>query len=383
MKNLIKLAITAFGLLSAQANYELLASSGELTYNLPEQTFWISTSIRLENSGKVCFSLSGASGGISKYGILCGNQGDNVRLFAANGDEAISEFYLFNDEKTGQDHVIFAPNNGYEHTGIYTINLETNERVEHENFEGMFTGVSGVAMNSANTLVYRHSFGTSKSKVIIKTVDEQKDIFTSFNKEVGYIFTPKTKGDFVLTKIRMGKTAESQPDRLYLYNLKKGTQAIVMQDRDAQPSSKIKSIQNQYTVNAKGEIAVWTETTTGVKLFASKEGVLKPVLTLGEEIVKFDGFSPSMNIHGDLLIRGYDKKKNAALFAYIDGQWSKVLGEGDALEMNGVSYEVADATTSPFVHAPRINDNREIAFIVYVVNKKTNKLSTMVLKKKL
>lgn len=383
MKNLIKLAIVAFGLLNAQANYELLASSGELTYNLPEQTFWISTSIRIDNSGKVCFSLSGASGGISKYGILCGKQGDNVRLFAANGDEAISEFYLFNDDKTGQDHVIFAPNNGYEHTGIYTINLETNERVEHENFEGMFTGVSGVSMNSANTLVYRHSFGTSKSKVIIKTKDEQKDIYTSFNKKVGYLFTPHTKGNFIVTKVRMGTTAESQPDRLYLYNVKKGTQAIIMQDRDAQPSSRVTSIRNQYSVNAKGEVAVWAKTTTGMKLFTSKEGSFKPILTLGKQVTRFDGFSPSMNIHGDLIIRGYDKKNDAAIFAYIDGQWSKVIGEGDPLELNGTTYEVADATISPFVHAPRINDNREIAFIVYVVNKKTNKLSTMVLKKKL
>ncbi len=382
MKNLFKIALAAFGMFSAQANYQLLASSGELNLNLPDQTFWISTSLRLENSGKVCFSLSGADNGISKYGILCGDNSDNVKLFAGNGDEAISEFYLFNDAASGQDHVVFAPNNGYEHTGIYTINLETGKRLEHENFEGMFTGVSGVAMNSENTLIYRHSFGTSKAKVVIKTLDEQKDVFTSFTNDMGYIFSPVTAGNYVLTKVRMGKsTAESQPDRLYLYNIKKGSRQIVMQDRDGQPSSKIKAIQNQYTVNKKGDIAVWAQTNEGVKLFASTNGIIKPILSLGEMISKFDGFAPAMNSNGDIVIRGYDKAGVAAIFKYVNGQWSKLIGEGDALSINGVDYEVVDATTSPFVHAPRINDNGTIAFIVYVINPKTKKLSTMVLKK--
>ncbi len=383
MKNLLKVALVSLGLVSAQANYELLASSGELTYNLPEQTFWISTSLRLSNKGKVCFSFSGASGGISKYGILCGNDGSDLKFYGANKDNALSGFNLFNDEITGDDHVVYAPNNGFEHIGIYKINLETSEKTQIEDFEGMFTGVSGVGMNAEGTLVYRHSFGTNKAKVVIKHEGEDKDILSSFNKEMGYIFSPASKGNYVLTKVRMGKgVAESQPDRLYLYNIKRGTRTIVMQDRDGQPSSKIQSILNQYAVNINGDIAVWTQTEQGRTLYASKNGVLKPILVIGDMITKFDAFAPSINANGDVLIRGYNKKGDAAIFKYVDGTWSQVIAEGDKIEALGKNYEVVDATTSPFVHAPRINDNGTIAFIVYVLNKETNKLSTLVLKTK-
>ncbi|WP_412473284.1 hypothetical protein [Halobacteriovorax sp. YZS-1-1] len=384
MRKLFKLAIASLTLLSAQANYELLASSGEYNYNLPQQTFWISTSLRMMNTGEVCFSMGGAAGGISGYAFLCGDNGDNMKRYLVPQNEAVSDFYLFDDGNTGDKHIVFAPNNGSEHLGIYTFNLRTGKRLEHENFEGQFTGLSGVAMNEEDVLVYRQSFGGKRARIVMRNLDGENDLFSSFSKDIGYVFTPQTSGNYVLTKIRMGRgIAENQPDRLYLYNMKKGAKQIVMQDKDGQPSSKITKIMNTYTVNHNGDVAVWTETENGTQLYASNKGILKSVLTIGDEITKYDAFSPSMNNLGDILIRGYDKKNNAAIFAYVDGQWSKVIGEGDVIEMNGVSYEVADATTSPFVHAPRINDNRVVAFIVYVVNKKTNKLTTMVLKKKL
>lgn len=371
-------------MMSASADYSLLASSGELNLNLPEQTFWISSSLRMTNIGTTCFSIGGASGGISGYSFLCGNNSKDMKQFNVAQNEAVSDFYLFDDGNTGDEHIVFAPNNGAEHLGIYTFNLRTGKRLEHENFEGQFTGVSGVAMNEDDVLVYRQSFGGQRARIIMRNLDGESDIFTSFSKDVGYVFTPKTAGNYVLAKIRMGKgVAETQPDRLYLYNMKKGVKQIVMQDKDGQPSSKIKRIMNTYSVNHHGDIAVWAETEKGTELYASNKGVLKSVLTLGDKISKYDAFSPSMNNIGDVLIRGYDEKGNAAIFAYVDEKWSKVIAEGDAVEMLGVNYEVADATTSPFVHAPRINDNREVAFIVYVVNPKTNKLSTMVLKKKL
>lgn len=187
--------------------------------------------------------------------------------------------------------------------------------------------------------IYRSQDDTAKSLNIWKD-----RAITALNfGEVSYIFPPviSTEGAG-LVKIRRGTTAETAPDELILLN---EASRVLLKDRDADPTSGVRSFRHQYALD-QGAAAVFITDERGEALVIIKLGRVTEVARAGKELKSFDYFAPKMR-NGILVFRGVDFQNRKALYLYENSQLRVLLTQGDHVETDKgpaqVNYQSPDA----------------------------------------
>ena len=200
---------------------------------------------------------------------------------------------------------------------------------------------------------------------IYRLQDETKKLQSWHNHTIGsldtqdaaHIFPPVSseEGEFIV-KVRRAHTNEDAPDELLFWN---GSFQAVLKDRDAQPTSPLKSFRHQYALDS-GSIAVVVTDDEGEALVILKHGKMIEVARSGKELMSFDYFAPKMR-NGILVFRGVDLEKRKALWVYQAGVLKKLVTQGDVMQTDKgparIDYQSQDAL---FYGSPGIGPKGEI-----------------------
>lgn len=178
-----------------------------------------------------------------------------------------------------------------------------------------------------------------------------------FTEEVAHIFPPYVddKGGMAI-KTRDLNTSESSPDKLWAG---KNELKMILEDRDANPSSPYKAFRHQLAVS-EGRVAVVATDDKGEVLLLLQDGSIKEVARAGKDVKSFDYFSPKMR--GETLVfRGVDFENRKALWVYKRGELSRLVTQGDVVHTDlgaaRIHYHNQD---SIFYGAPGIGPQGEI-----------------------
>ncbi len=134
---------------------------------------------------------------------------------------------------------------------------------------------------------------------------------------------------------------------------------MILKDRDADPTSKIKSFRHQYAFDS-GVAAVFMTDEKGEALVLVKNGQLKVVARAGTDVLSFDYFAPKLM--GDVLaFRGMDFQKRKVVYVYENSKLKALITQGDVVETDKglakIQYHNQDAQ---FYGAPGIAPNGDI-----------------------
>lgn len=156
------------------------------------------------------------------------------------------------------------------------------------------------------------------------------NVVTPFwNPKAGYIFTlqPGTNGE-IAVKIRDEHSDESSPDRLMLYNGKEWK--VVLEDKDANPSSKWKSFRHQLTVDG-DKILMIANDGSRDHLILLQNGKTEVIATAGKELKSFDYFTPKMRA-GVMVVRGEDFDGSKVTYVKDEKNFRKLIAQGDIVQ---------------------------------------------------
>ena len=187
-----------------------------------------------------------------------------------------------------------------------------------------------------------------------------------FAKNVAHIFTPQVSSSGeVAFKTREGGTAESFPDKIWLY--KNGSWKVIFEDNDANPKSTWLSFRHQLSVSDGKVVTVATsvygESLILIDKFTKKrkgESDIKIIALRGVDLKNFDFFTVKMH-KNVIAFRGEDLEGRKAVYVYTNNKLTKLITQGDIVQTDvgpgKIHYKNQD---SIFYGAPGIGDSGEI-----------------------
>lgn len=179
-----------------------------------------------------------------------------------------------------------------------------------------------------------------------------------FKPDASYIFTPQagSHGEIAF-KTRDTDLDESSPDKIWHYQNQEWK--VVLEDKDANPSSPWKSIRNQVTVDG-DKVLVIANDGKGDALLLITGGKIEILARAGKEVAKFDFFSPKMRA-GTIAVRGEDFSGRKVTYVKDEGPFRPLLTQGDIVHTDvgygKVHYSNQD---SIFYGAPGIDEKGSI-----------------------
>lgn len=196
--------------------------------------------------------------------------------------------------------------------------------------------------------VYRMQTESTKSFNIWK----ERNLSTLNIGEAAHLFPPVSSQEGVLlAKIRRNTINDTAPDELVIWD---GEAKTILRDRDADPTSKIKSFRHQYALD-KGAAAVIVTDDRGEALVIVRDGRQVEVARAGVHLASFDYFAPKMK-NGVLVFRGVDFQKRKVVYVYENHVLRPLLTQGDTvltdLGVSRIHYQDQDAI---FYGAPGIS----------------------------
>lgn len=173
-----------------------------------------------------------------------------------------------------------------------------------------------------------------------------------FNPQAAYIFTPQIGEDGEIAfKTREGNYNETSPDRIWLFD--GSNWKVVLEDREANPSSPWISLRHQLSVEG-NKVLVVAKDAQGEALIVTDGESTKVIARVGRDLKAIDFFTPKMK-NGIIAFRAVDKQNRKALYVYEQGQLKPLLTEGDTVKtdvgLGRVYYQSKDAI---FYGAPGI-----------------------------
>lgn len=237
----------------------------------------------------------------------------------------------------------------YEHKNSFLNQIKPNNLGPAFAQIDSFIGVKG------GQYIYRLQDENAKELKIWKRDQSSSSLNLGEN---AFIFPPATslRGELV-TKIRKETVNENAPDSLITWDGL--TVKTILQDKDADPASPIKSFRHQYAYD-QGAVALVVTDTQGEAMLMIKNGVRSVVARAGVHLKSFDFFSPKMR-SGVLVFRGVDFQNRKAVFVFENNQLKTLLTQGDVVQTDKgparVHYQEQDAI---LYGAPGIGPKGEI-----------------------
>jgi hypothetical protein len=377
MRNFTILFTLLFSVQIMAKNLSMIAATGTTGLNLPEISYLTNVSPKINDRGDIAFQVMALTLGTYNHFVFVKEnevKNGSFKWMMPEG-EYISDISL-----TNEDSIFLSTNDGGKALGVYDLNFVERTLERPFPWSSDIFSVTSPHMSEEGVLSYRFIAKNGPRQIMTKDfrgeVITTLPLFTEGKDGISYVFSPRQAGNYILVKIRYGELGdytEGRPDRLWLVNTKTGRRTLVAQDRDAMPSSKIKSIENMYQVSDSGSVAFWAKTKKGRELFLSHRGITRSVLLEGDQFAKLDWFSPGINNKGSMILRGsnHDGKHILAFYNGETNQWSEVLKEGDSFELSKGKYVIQRRRALTFGGAVDINNKNEIVFNANTLNEES------------
>ena len=354
----------------------LVAATGDTGLSLPSISYLTNVSPKINDNGDISFHVMALIEGEYRHGIFikdsASKEGSLKKLLPVG--EYIGDMSL-----TNSNRLIFTTNDGSQSLGVFDYDYTSGVIERPIPWDSKFFSISSAHMSDRGVLSYRLIENQNERQLVTSDISgntiKTAPIFKEGVKGVSYVFSPRQAGNYILIKVRYGDKgdfSESRPDRLWLVNTKTGRRSPVALDKDTMPSSKIKSINNMYTVNSKGNVAFWAHTEKGRQLLTYRDGFLKAILTEGVEYKKLDWFSPGMNDNGDIVVRGTKLNGKQMLAIYKNGTWKDLVVENDGVDHFNGRFVISKRRDLTFIGAVDINNNSEVVFNANTINTESN-----------
>lgn len=375
VKKIILIAAIIFGFNTFSYEAKIIAATGVNGHLLPAESFLTNISPVINGKGDIAFNV-----------VAAGNQDIVTALFHKKKEENQASFQtllpegLFASDLTLNDFGIMSTgtHDGGSSRGLFTFDTHTKNLQIFKEAQKSVYAMSSFHLTNAGNFAYRLIEDSGErafqKRLVIGAEGYARELLFDNDGKISYLFSHELKENFLIFKLRYGAVgdfSEEKPDRLWLYDYKKEAMQIIAADMDATGgSSKIRAISNQYTVASNGKYAFWATTKDSefVLYLSTDKGpeiVLKPKM---HGIESVDPFSPTLNIHGDVLIRGKDENGANSLFLYLSEtkEWKKLLTEKAQFILNEKSYELISSRGITFIGRPSLSDNKDIVFNAFV-----------------
>lgn len=367
---LLSVSIQAKGL-------SLIAATGATGHNLPEVSYLTNVTPKINDQGDIAFPVLAAKyDELAQLIFVKDHDAKQVRL-----SWVMPQYEFTSDVSFAQNgHMMISAHDTGKTVALYDLNYVTNQAEKPFAWDDEIFALSHPYLSASGMLSFRMILEGGPRTIIQMNMNEtvltKTPLFTEAQDGISYVFSPRQAGDYLLIKIRYGKQgdfSEQRPDKLWLVNTKTGRRTLVAQDRDAMPSSTIKSIENMYEVSANGSVAFWTQTDKGRTLFHYFNGQLKRVLTEGVEMSRIDWFSPGINDLGSIVLRGVNNAGKQVIAAY-DQQthaWRDLVVEGDSVELATGHFIIEKRRALTFIGGVDINNRNEVVFNANTLNRES------------
>ncbi|EQC44864.1 hypothetical protein [Bacteriovorax sp. Seq25_V] len=366
MQRVIGLITALFSFSTMALTPKLIVATGTNGHMLPAVSFLTNVSPAINSNGDIAFNVMAAGDAGVDSAIFFMKAGADQAEFQTvlTGGVFASDVSLSNNGL-----LAFGTHDGGSSQGSFGFNTATKEKTEIMELKRETFAMSGVSVNENGQYILRliedRGERANQKRLIVIDGQETREIIADKQDGVSYLFSHHVAGDNILFKVRYGEPGalgEGQPDKLWNYSISKGRFTPVALDRDAMPSSKIISIENQYGISRNGTIAFFAKTDAGVVLYLSNNDGMKVVLTEGKEIKNFDRFSPSVNDKGQVLLRGEDFDGKKTLFFFDGNSWSSIYKQGEIVSLDQKKYELSNSRGITFIGRPGLSENGEIVF---------------------
>jgi hypothetical protein len=287
-----------------------------------------------------CFSGEPVALNSKIYMNCLDSEGSLVAEWSDKGFEVMTrseEEHLFSKPQLSFNRVSWYEFSEYSAIRSYLAG-ETLEKIEIKNLSTMSSPTDSFLPLSRDSFFFKLKEDTPSLWTW-----KNNEISPLFSSKVSYIFTPQIgpQGEIAI-KTREINLNESSPDRLWIFD---GTWRVVLEDKDANPSSLWVSFRHQMSVD-QNKVLVIANDGKKNSLLLIQDGVVKVVATEGVELSKFDHFSPKLL--GDILVvRGEDFEGQKAVYVLDDKPFRKLISQGDIVKTDRgdarVYYEQRDA----------------------------------------
>lgn len=245
---------------------------------------------------------------------------------------------------------------GFNESGIqnfYEVKNQSLKKTPLNNLGSIGTLIDSFIPIKHGLYIYRSQQGSNKT---LNLWSNQNTSIINLG-ALAYLFPPVSSHDGVaIIKVRRGSIEESSPDDLILLD---DQTKIILQDRDANPASPVKSFRHQYAYD-QGAIALVITDDKGEALVLIKAGRMHEIARVGKDLASIDFFSPKLR-NGVLIFRGVDFQNRKALYIYEKSQLKVLLKQGDIVMTDKgsaqINYKNQDAI---FFGAPGIGPNGDI-----------------------
>ncbi|WPU63819.1 hypothetical protein [Peredibacter starrii] len=308
MKYLIPLMLFSHTALAAFSKPELLARLSDVqAWNAPDNTWCFTSEPAILNDQVYlsCFDVDGYFMGQFGKGfkMISRAEPDNMNSLPQASFGKVT-WYEFNE----MDIV-----RSYEFTGALK-KIELNTLGPRSESKDSFYPISG------DSWFFRVK-GDAPEIMIWKN----GEVTPFFNPSAAYIYTPQVgpRGEIAF-KTRDGDYNETSPDRLWQYT---GSWKVILEDKEANPSSPWKTIRHQLAVEGNRVVAL-ADDGKGEALLLIENGNVRVLARAGKELSRFDYFTPKMR-GGTIAVRGEDFQKRKVLYVYDEQGFRPLLTQGD------------------------------------------------------
>lgn len=330
-------------------------------FNLPPFSSYNSMTPSLADSGQVAVSVSVVGGDTSTVGVFLGSKGVGGLVWTDGGDSFISDCSL-----NGSGLAVWRLSDASP-DGLYYYD-------DSDGSSGLLTtrplGASywtGIEVNASGQVGFRASFlgdyawvsYDGETNPPFHAVDEGIDVSPYW-----YLYTPSFN-DSRLIAGKVSLAADHSHDQIVACT-EDAVCTVLVEDRDADPSSDFTSFGNSVSLTNSGWVAFRAGLDGGEDGVFLTDGTTTVTIatTAMPEVSGIDAFAPSANDSGQVAFRAFDSVGLQAVFVGDGTDLVKVVTEHDLVPSDLGTARVDQHDDSVvFAGSPSINSSGDVAFI--------------------
>ncbi len=255
---------------------------------------------------------------------------------------------LLSEPVTDHQNIFVSEYNEAGTSALYQVTLSTIQNIPLPKNLRMLQGLS-VSQGKVLARFQDHD-GLSQQSLWL-----QSSWMPSSQREVSFYFQPQASQSLVLQKIRRGKGEldESRPDEIVI-SLDGGESfEVILQDRDADPSSAYLSFWNFSVVHFDRWVII-ARTLQGEVAITGRGKKIIQTISLSSEFESLDFWPSAIDQHGQVYLRG--KRQGLHGLWRVGASVDLILRSGDTFQGDQDLQRVRNET--PFYTAPMIDRNR-------------------------
>ncbi|MCA9728244.1 MAG: T9SS type A sorting domain-containing protein [Candidatus Eisenbacteria bacterium] len=350
---------TARGALPEYADFQLQVRSNIVDgFNLPAGSSFNSGTPALSDQGVATIRLL-VVGGSGRAGLWYGGDGTGSVVYQAPVDRLLGDASI-----NGAGQVVFEQSLDFQSEGVYRYDPSGGATVPAVPVGGPF-GIEGFAdpqINDAGEIGFRADRGSFQA--YLRDVGGTQTQYATEGGGIAFLFVAQFNNASQLAgKVRLGSTAESQPDEIRRYEAD-GSFTRIAVDDDGDPGSPFVGFQNSVGIADNGWVAFVANLAQGSGVFASDGTTTLTIATSADpEVSSIDFFGPVINDRGWVAFRAFDESGLRAIFVGDGTDLRRVVTEHDLVPTDLGPGRIDQHDSSPvFGGSVDINAAGDVAF---------------------